>query len=123
MQGLILPLGRILLALPFLALGAMHFMQADGMAGMVPIPGGVFWVYLTGATSLGAAAALLIGKQLRIVGILIALQMIIFALSIHLPGLMGATDQMAQAGFMSGLLKDLGLAGGGLLVSWIYRDK
>ena len=36
-------IGRILLAIPFLVLGAMHFPGAENMAGMVPawLPDGV----------------------------------------------------------------------------------
>ncbi len=41
---------RLLYAIPMALFGILHFMNASDMAGMVPsfIPGGVFWVYLTG---------------------------------------------------------------------------
>ena len=47
-------LGRALLSLPFFAFGIGHFANAGAMAGMVPsyVPGGVLWVYLTGAALL-----------------------------------------------------------------------
>jgi len=41
--------GRFLYALPMAVFGIMHFMNGSAMSGMVPIPGGVFWVYVTGA--------------------------------------------------------------------------
>jgi uncharacterized membrane protein len=54
---------RILFILPLVGFGFGHFTQADAMAGMVPIPGGVFWIYLTGAALLAAAVSIIIKKK------------------------------------------------------------
>ena len=56
-------LGTYLFALPMAVFGIMHFMAGEAMAGMVPIPGGVIWVYLTGAALIAAAVAIIIGKK------------------------------------------------------------
>jgi uncharacterized membrane protein YphA (DoxX/SURF4 family) len=108
-----LKLGRILYALPFAVFGLFHFMNASAMAGMVPLPGGVFWVYLTGVALIAASISMLIGKYARLAALLLGVMLLIFALSIHLPNLLGG-DQQA----MSSLLKDVALAG----AAWAIAD-
>jgi putative oxidoreductase len=104
----VLGLGRYLFAIPFLAFAAFHFMGANDMVGMVPIPGGVIWVYITGLGLLLAPIAMLIGKYDKLAAALLGLMLLIFALSIHLPN--------ALNGDPGGMLKDLMLAGG----AWMY---
>lgn len=115
-------LGRILLAVPFLVFGVMHFPGAAQMSGIVPswIPGGVLWVYLTGAAQIAAGIAFITGKQARLAGLLTALMLFIFVVTIHVPGL--SNPAMSQMAFMS-ILKDLGLAGGALLISHLATSK
>ncbi|MGF1669398.1 MAG: DoxX family protein [Balneolaceae bacterium] len=108
---------RWLYAIPFGIFGLMHFMAAGDMAGMVPLPGGIFWVYLTGAALIAASVSFIIEKQTRLAGLLLALMLAIFAFTIHLPSLMGG-DQMA----MSSMLKDLALAGAALFIAGQYGD-
>ncbi|HHJ51023.1 MAG TPA: DoxX family protein [Phaeodactylibacter sp.] len=107
-----LGLGRYLYALPMAIFGLFHFMNANDMAGMVPLPGGVFWVYLTGAGLLAAAISILIGKWDKLGTALLGLMLIIFALSIHLKGVMDSSSEDA----MVMMLKDLALAG----AAWMY---
>lgn len=118
-------LGRILFSIPFLAFGLMHLTSANQLAGIVPswIPGGIIWVYLTGITELCAVASILTGRYTRVVGQLLALQLLIFVTTMHVPGLLNATDDLMKQMFMSNILKDLGLAGGALLISHIYADR
>lgn len=84
-------------------------MGAQSMAGMVPsfLPGGVFWVYLTGIALLAAGIGIIIGKKAQLAAQLLGLMLVLFALLIHLPGAL-AGDQMSTASF----LKDIALAGG-----------
>lgn len=125
MQLPILLIGRILFMLPFFVFGLNHFMYADAMAGLVPswVPGGKIWVYLTGIFEIGAAVAIVSGFQARLAGLLISLLMLSYALTIHLPGMMGAADQGAAMASMTGLLKDLGLAGAALIFSHAMTKK
>ncbi|MFZ2897913.1 MAG: hypothetical protein WA004_04785 [Saprospiraceae bacterium] len=110
----ILSAGRYLLIVPPLIFGVMHLMSANAMAGMVPIPGGAVWVYITGIAMIAASLSILIGKYDKLAAALLGLLILIYALSIHLPGVLssGGTDHGAMGNF----LKDLGLAGG----AWIY---
>jgi uncharacterized membrane protein len=105
------PVARALFSLPFVVSGAMHFVAGAQMAGAVPswVPGGVLWVYLTGAALLAGGIGLWTKRLAAPAALGLALLMIVFALTVHLP-LMGdaAMGQFAMAGF----LKDVGLAGG-----------
>lgn len=109
-------LGKYLYAIPFIVFGFGHLTNAGAMAGMVPIPGGEIWVYITGIGHIAAAVSIIIGKWDKLGTALLGLMLLIFALSLHLPGMMNATDAMAKQGSMGQLLKDLSLAG----AAWMY---
>ncbi len=111
--------GRIVFAIPFAIFGMMHFMMASNMVGMVPswVPGGIFWVYVTGIALIAATISIISKKQIYLASVLLAGLLLIFVLTIHIPGLMGG-NQMA----MSGLLKDMSLAGGALLIAGLFKD-
>ncbi len=104
--------GKYLFAIPFLIFGIFHFMNAQAMAGMVPsfIPGGIFWIYLTGLAFIAAASSVLLNKQVKRAMQLLALMLMIFVITIHLPA---TINNMSAA---SNLLKDVALAGGALLL-------
>ena len=110
--------GRYLFALPMAAFGAMHFMNGQAMVAMVPVPGGILWVYLTGVALLAAAAAIMIGKQAVLATRLLALFLLLTAFTVHLPAVMDG-DQMA----MSQVLKDVALAGGALILSGVFAHE
>ena len=95
-------------------------MNASGMAGIVPewLPGGgQFWVYLTGVAHVLAAIALIINRKASLAALLLAVMLLIFALTIHLPGAMDG-DQSSTSAF----LKDLGMAAGALFMSDYLSD-
>lgn len=105
--------GRILYGLPLLVFGLLHFMGAQMMAGMVPsfIPGGILWVYLTGVALILAAVAMIANRLSTLASLLLGILLLSFALTVHLPMLMGG-DQNA----MPNLLKDTALAGAAFFV-------
>lgn len=111
---------KYLYAIPFIVFGLFHFMNASGMAGMVPIPGGVFWVYLTGIAHLAAAISIIIGKKTRLAGLLLGVMLIIFALSVHLPEIISSGGQ--NAGSMTNFLKDIALAGGAWVIAGTFGE-
>ncbi len=119
MNSTIGKIGRYVFALPFGIFGILHFMNASAMAGMVPIPGGVFWVYLTGIALLAASISIFIEKYARLACILLGVMLIIFVLSMHLPGVLGGEMQPN----MSNLLKDLSLAGGAWILAGNYSSE
>jgi putative oxidoreductase len=111
-MDMFIKLGRYLLAIPLAIFGVLNLINAAHMVGMVPswIPGGVIWVYLIGLFLIAGAVSILMGKKGRLAGTLIAILMIIFVLTIYLPKVMNGDDTS-----MSGLLKDLMIAGGALV--------
>lgn len=114
--------GRILLSVPFLVFGLFHFINAEQMAGAVPF-GGVIVVYFTGACNLAAAVAFLSGKQMRLAALLAALLMVTYVALVHIPLFTSTSDPMMQQMAMAGILKDLGLAGGALLLAHYASNK
>lgn len=111
--GPLTKLGRFLLALPMAMFGVIHFMAADNMAGMVPLPGGAIWVYITGVALIAAAVSIIIQKKARLAATLLAILLLIFVFTIHLPGALAGGDG-GQMSMMS-LLKDFAIAGGALI--------
>ncbi len=109
--------GRFMYALPLLAFGAMHFMNAGALAGMVPIPGGVLWVYVTGLALIAAAIAIMARKKAVLAAQLLGLMLLSFAIGVHLMGVMNAPDQAAMQSSISSMLKDLALAGAAWFMS------
>jgi len=109
--------GRYLYAIPMAVFGLLHFMNGSMMAGMVPIPGGVVWVYIVGVALIAAAVSILTGKHAVLATRLLGLMLLIFAVSIHLMGVMGGGDGMPAA--MTMLLKDTALAGGAFILSGV----
>lgn len=112
-------IGRILYALVVAFFGINHFMNGTGMQNTVPsfIPGGVFWVYFTGAALLLAAISFLIDKQTRLAGLLMAAFLLIIVLTIHLPAVLHAPDVSSVRFPLTNLVKDTGLAAGALMVA------
>jgi len=106
-------IGKYLYAIPMVIFGLFHFLNASAMAGMVPIPGGVFWIYLTGLSLILAGVSIIIQKLDEWSSFLLAVLLLVFVLTIHLPGVL-AGGEMAQI-YMTNLLKDLALAGGALI--------
>ncbi|MFQ5538076.1 MAG: DoxX family protein [Gemmatimonadota bacterium] len=115
--------GRVLFALPMLVFSFFHFTNAGAMAAFVPIPGGTFWVYLTGLALLAAAIAILTGKQAVLATRLLGLMILIFALSIHLPGVLKAPDPAAMQLSMTNFLKDTALAGAAWVLSGVVQQQ
>ena len=115
-------LGRVLYALPLAVFGALHFMSANMMAGMVPayVPGGVIWVYVTGAALILAAIAILFNRMVGLAGLLLGIMLLSFVLTIHLPGLSNPDTAMMS---MPNVLKDTALAGAAFaMAAFAMRD-
>ena len=114
--------GRILFSVPFLAFGIMHFFFGEGMKGMVPsyLPGGVAWVYITGAALIAAGVSIITKKEGKLAMLLLSVFLVITIATVHIPALANqATMQMA----MAGALKDIGLLGGALTYAAIFSSE
>jgi len=86
----------------------------------MPFP--IVWIYLTGVALLAAALSILINKKMKLATLLLAIMLVIFALSMHLPNMIGGADEMTKMMGMSSFFKDMGLAGGALFISSTAED-
>lgn len=103
---------RLLFALPFMVFGINHFVQGSAMAGGVPVPGGVFWVYFIGLCLVAASIAITFNVLRTWAGIALAALLMTFVLTMHLPAVLA--DGMAAMNSVIALLKDTSLAGAAL---------
>ena len=114
-------IGRVLFAMPFGIMGLNHFFMYNYYVGMVSsfIPGGGFTVIITGLALIAACVAIISKKFIQLACLLLALLLLIFICTIHIPGLfMETTANMA----MIELLKDTSLMGGSLMIAGIYKE-
>lgn len=113
-------IARLIFIIPFGVFGIIHFVTGADTAGMVPdfIPGDVVWVYLTGVALIGACVCIVAQIRVRLVSLLLALMLLIFAITVHLPETLAGT----QNG-LPNLLKDLSLSGGALFLAALYEDE
>lgn len=105
--------GRVIFAIPLIVFGLFHFINATGMAGLVPsyLPSKVLLVYISGAGLVLAGISIVLNILTRLSCILLAVMLLIFMLTIHMPGL---ADEMTRQMAMVGLLKDMALMGAAL---------
>ncbi|OGU59873.1 MAG: DoxX family protein [Ignavibacteria bacterium RBG_13_36_8] len=103
-------IGKYLYVIPFIIFGIMHFMNGSAMAGYIPsfIPGGIFWVYLTGLGLILAPIAVFINKYAKLAMLLLGIMLLVFVLTIHLPGVL---NSQTMGMYLPNFLKDLALAG------------
>jgi len=112
---------RIIYAVPFFVFGLFHFMKGPGMAGMV-LPGwplATALVYVSGAGMILASISIIIDKYAKLATLLLAAELLIIIVAIHIPALGNAqTAQMS----MLGLLKDLSRMGAALVISGVVGN-
>lgn len=112
--------GRIIFGVPFILFGIGHLMNASMMAGMVPVPGGIIWIYVTGAAMILAGAAAITKIQGQLAMLLLAVLLLVYIVTIHVPNLMKPETMMMG---MMGLYKDLGLMGGALVIAGVFSSE
>ncbi len=101
-----------LLAIVLIIFGFYHFIYPQNLIGYLPsfLPSGNVWIYIPGAAFILAGIAFIINKQVRLAGYLLAILLLIFVLTIHLPNLINASsDENRQMALIS-LLKDTAIA-------------
>jgi len=103
----ILGLGKWMLAIPMLAFGVMHFMNADAMAGMAPFGGAVI-IYITGLALILAAVAIAIGKYDKLASFLLGILLLLFII----PHVQMLSENEME---MGNILKNIALAGGAFM--------
>ena len=112
--------GRILFGLPFGIIGLNHLLMKDVFLGMMSsfVPGGGFTIMLTGVILILASISIIINKYVVITCYSLAALLLLFIITIHLPGLFTGNYEMA----LFGLLKDTSLMGGALMIAAYYQS-
>lgn len=114
-------LGRLLFAIPMIAFGVVHFVHpafAPGIPPMnttisFPIPGQPLWSYLTGVFLVVAGVCILFNLKIRVAGTLLGIAILLFLLLVWGPWLVSHPQDISGTNY----LKDLGLAGGALILA------
>ncbi len=114
-------IGRILFALPFGIIGLNHFLFTEIYLGMLTsfIPEGVFTIFLTGAVLIGASIAIILNKFIKTACFILAALLLIFIVTIHIPGLYSPDIKTTQFALMQ-LLKDTALMGSAIMIATFY---
>ncbi len=110
-------IGRILFAVPFLLFGISHLMNGPSIASYVPsyFPFATLLVYITGIIFIAVAISMLTGKHL-IVGLeLLALQLAVFIVFVHIFG-GSSSGGFGFSLFNVDMLKDIALLGATLMM-------
>ena len=114
-------IGRILFALPFALFGINHFLMTDYYLGMLTsfIPFGAYTIILTGIMLIVTSISIMFRKYVRISTIVLAILLLMFICTIHIPHLINHRDVTAT---LIALLKDISLLGGSLMIAGIYSE-
>jgi putative oxidoreductase len=112
-------LGRVSFGIPFGAFGIFHFFKSEDLAGAVlrDWPMAQFLVIFTGVCLIAACLAIVTNKMTKTAAYLLALLLFVFIATLHLPAVIMATDEMSRMIPLIGLLKDMGLMGGALILA------
>jgi uncharacterized membrane protein len=99
--------------------GIRHLLYPDVLVVTVPdfLPGGKFWVYLTGVAFILAAVSFFINVWVRVSAYLLALLLFLIVFTIHLPNYMQTADTAYQQMAITNLLKDAALAAFALYIA------
>ena len=100
--------------IPIGIFGLMHFANAGQLSQMMPawMPLKTILVYVTGLGLIAAPIALIINKKARLAMILLAIELLLFMVFIHLMKVIGG-DEMA----MGQIFKDVSLAGAAFYIA------
>jgi uncharacterized membrane protein YphA (DoxX/SURF4 family) len=102
-----------LLALVMIVFGIQHFRHAQDLAVYIPlwVPGGFFWVYLTGVAFILVGISFLFNRWVKIAAYVLAALLFIFVFIIHIPNVIDGGTAEVRASALVNLLKDTAIAG------------
>lgn len=118
-QHLISRFAIYVLAIVMAYFGIRHFLYPYDLVVKVPdfLPGGVVWVYLTGAAFILTAVSFFINVWVRTAAYLLALLLFSFVFTIHLPNYLETADKAYQTMALTNMLKDAALAAFALYIA------
>jgi putative oxidoreductase len=115
-------IGRILFAIPFGLFGINHFLMLDYYLGMLTsfVPLGAYTIILTGIMLIAVSISILTKILVKFSTLMLAFLLFVFIITIHIPHLISDADKTIT---IIGLLKDISLMGGSLMISGIYSEE
>ncbi len=102
-----------MLSVVLIIFGVFHFMYPRDLMVYVPaaLIGGIMWAYFVGGAFVLVGISFLTNQYVKFTGYLLAVMLIFFIVSIHVPNYLNAGDaDMRQLAFIS-ILKDLAITG------------
>lgn len=118
-QHIISRIAIYILAAVMFYFGIRHLLYPDVLVVTVPdfLPGGKFWVYLTGVAFILAAFSFFVNIWVRTAAYLLALLLFVIVFTIHLPNYIETADKAYQQMALTNLLKDAALAAFALYIA------
>lgn len=101
-----------LLAIVMMVFGVYHFMKPQNLVNYIPgfLPGGNIWIYIVGVAFILAGISFITNKMVRLAGYLLALLLLIFVITIHVPNFLNGGNDMDRQLALVNILKDTALA-------------
>jgi uncharacterized membrane protein len=118
-QHIISRVAIFLLAFVMIFFGIQHFLHPQNLVTRVPdfLPGGITWVYVVGAAFILAAVSFMTNILVRLAAYLLALMLLVFVFTIHLPQYFDTADKDYKQVTLVNLLKDTALAAFALYIA------
>jgi uncharacterized membrane protein len=102
-----------MLSVVLIIFGIFHFMYPHDLMAYVPasLIGGIWWAYFVGAAFVLVGLSFLTNQYVKFTGYLLAVMLIFFIVSIHVPNYLNAGDKEMQQLALISILKDLAITG------------
>lgn len=109
---------RFIYAILFAIFGISQIINAATSNHYLPsfLPFGNFWIYLIGAIMIAASISIILNKYTKTACLILSLFLLLVVFIIHIPGLFNPDFMQIS---MVNVLKDTGLAGGGLVIAGV----
>ena len=109
---------RFIYAILFAIFGINQIINATDYQRYLPsfLPIGNIWIYLIGAFMIAASASIILKKYTKTTCLILSLVLLLVVFTIHIPGLFNPDFMQIS---MINVLKDTGLAGGGLAIAGV----
>ena len=109
------PISRVaiyMLAVALICIGIFHIKNPYDTLVYVPsfLPGGIKWAYLVGACFIIVGISFLINQYVKLTSYLLAIFLIIFILTIHVPNALNAASPEYQTFAIINIMKDTAIA-------------
>lgn len=102
-----------LLSIVLIIFGIFHFLYPRDLLVYVPqfLVGGITWAYIVGGAFILVGLSFMTNQYVKFTSYLLAVLLIIFILTIHLPNLLNAGDKDMRRFALINLLKDTAIVG------------